>query len=119
MEKEIICTVCPVGCRLKAEYNDDLSRISITGNACKRGERYGKDELTCPKRMVTTTVRLTGVRKTVLSVKTALPVPKEKMSEVLNALAFVTITAPVKRGDIVLKDAAGTGIDVVSTKTVR
>ena len=43
MEKEIICTVCPMGCHITVTGEGD--RVdSITGYTCKRGEEYGKQE---------------------------------------------------------------------------
>ena len=36
--KELICIVCPRGCRLTVDENNDYA---VTGNSCKRGEVYG------------------------------------------------------------------------------
>lgn len=53
-----------------------------------------------------------------VSVKTASDIPKEKMFDIVRALKDVTVQAPVAMGDVVLQDAAGTGVSVIATKNV-
>ena len=53
-----------------------------------------------------------------LPVKTAQEIPKGKIFDCMDALAKVVVKAPVKMGDVVLKDVCGTGIDIVATKTM-
>ncbi len=108
----IICIVCPKGCRLTV----DEKTLAVTGNGCPRGAEYGKNELTHPVRVVTSTVRVEGAAIARCPVKTAGSVPKEKMAGVMRALDGVRLTAPVKRGDIAVADVCGTGVDVMVTR---
>ena len=78
----IICIVCPKGCRLTVDENT----LAVTGNGCPRGAEYGKNELTHPVRVVTSTVRVEGADICRCPVKTAGSVPKEKMFAVMDAL---------------------------------
>ena len=66
MKKEMICIVCPMGCRMTAEQGED-GEIRVTGNTCKRGERHAKAEFTCPMRRLTTTVKIEGAALLVTS----------------------------------------------------
>jgi CxxC motif-containing protein len=91
---------------------------SVSGNTCKRGEDYARKEMTDPRRIVTSTVRVTGGIHPVASVKTAADIPKNKIRECLEQLKDVEIAAPVAIGDVVLGNAAGTGIAVVATKSI-
>ncbi len=115
--RELTCIVCPVGCRLKAEMADGKV-ISVEGNSCKRGAQYAVDELCAPKRMVTSTVRVSGGFLPLVPVKTAQAVPKEKIGEVLAEVCAVQLVAPVKLGQVVLANAAGTGVDVVASRSM-
>ena len=118
-EKLLTCIGCPLGCQItvKTEGNEILS---VTGNTCKRGEVYARKEVTDPTRIVTSTVRITGSsRDTCLPVKTASDIPKAKIFECVKALKGVTVQAPVKTGDIIVKNAAGTGVDFIAAKTVN
>ncbi len=115
--KEMICIVCPVGCRLRAERTGDAVRVA--GNTCPKGERYAAEELTNPTRTVTTSIPVAGGHMALLSVKTKQPVPKAKIPQVLRELSRARAGAPVAVGDVVLHDAAGTGVDVVATRSVR
>ena len=109
---KMICINCPKGCELDVvKQGDD---VVVTGQACPRGEAYGKAELVNPTRMVTGLVRVAGMRKP-LPVKTRAPVPKGKIDDVLFALAQTTVQLPVKIGDVIIPNVAATSIDVVAT----
>ena len=86
----------------------------MTGHTCPRGEAYGRAELENPTRMVTGLVRIAGMRKP-LPVKTKTTIPKGKIDAVLFALHQTTVQLPVKIGDVVVPDVAGTGVDIVAT----
>jgi CxxC motif-containing protein len=115
--REMVCIVCPVGCRLKAERA--AGTVHVTGNICPRGERYAVEEMTNPVRTVTTSVPVSGGHRELLSVKTRTPVPKGAIPAILEELRGVRATAPVKVGDVVLPNAAGTGVDIVATRSIR
>lgn len=115
--KELICIGCPLGCNLTVEM-DGAQVVSVSGNTCKRGDDYARKELTDPRRIVTSTVPVNGGNLPVVSVKTASDIPKEKIRECLCALKGVTLTAPVQIGDVVVKNVADTGVDVIATKSI-
>ena len=109
---KLICINCPRGCEMDVSVADGA--VTVTGNGCPRGEEYARSEVTNPTRMVTGLVRVAGMRKP-LPVKTKVAVPKGKIDEVLFALHQTTVQLPVKIGDVVIPDVAGTGVDVVAT----
>lgn len=114
--KELICIVCPRGCRLKV---DEEKGYAVTGNSCPRGEEYGRNELISPTRTVTSTVRCEGGAYPRCPVKTSAPVPKGRVRAVMAALDGVTLQAPVEMGQAVLSDVCGTGVDVVATRAME
>lgn len=116
-QRELICINCPMGCTLHVELENG-EVLSVSGNTCPRGKAYGESEVTHPVRTVTSIVPVEGGEISMVSCKTASPIPKEKMFEIIEALAEIKATAPVHIGDVLLADAAGTGIDVVATKEV-
>ena len=111
--RELTCIVCPRGCALKVTFADDGSISDISGNACKRGIVYAENECTHPRRTVTTTVKLENGG--VVAVKTSDTVPKEDMFRVMEHVNSVVVTSPVKVGDVIIEDVAGTGVSVVAT----
>lgn len=115
MKRDLICIVCPRGCALQVELEDNKV-VSVTGNACKRGEKYAIDECTNPTRMVTSLVRVTNRKDTMASVKTAAPIPKGKIFELMDLINAKTVEAPVHIGDVILSDVFGT--DVIATKDI-
>lgn len=117
-EREMVCIRCPLGCTLQVELQED-NTVMVTGNQCPRGAEYGRNELTDPRRTVTTTVRRKGSKEAVVSVKTASEIPKGKIKECINVLAGVTLDGPVRIGDVVIKNVAETGVDVVATRNVE
>ncbi|KHS57592.1 MULTISPECIES: DUF1667 domain-containing protein [Terrisporobacter] len=116
MKREITCIVCPKGCQMIVSNID--GQYIVEGNSCIRGAKYGVDEVTSPKRMITSTVRLEGAYLNMLPVKTSVSVPKDLVFEIMNILSTIKITAPVKVGDIIVKNILDTGVDIVSTKTI-
>lgn len=114
--KELICIVCPKGCHLRV---DEEKNYLVTGNSCPRGAEYGKAELLHPVRVVTSTVCCRGGSYPRCPVKTSCPVPKEQMRSVMEAMESVTVTAPVRIGEIVIKDICGTGADLIATRNME
>lgn len=115
--REMICTCCPMGCRLTVD-DSDLNNVKVSGNTCPRGEKYGKEEVICPKRMVTSVVRVEGGDVAMVSVKTKEAIEKSRIFDALAALKGVVVKAPVKIGDVVVGNVLGTGVDFVATKNV-
>lgn len=113
--KNLICIVCPRGCRLTV---DEENGCKVAGNACPRGAEYGKNEILNPVRTLTTTVRIESENMKLCPVRTAKPIPKGKMFEAVKTLNAVSLKAPVKTGDIALKDILGTGADVIVTRDI-
>ncbi len=111
--KQVICICCPKGCHLEV---DDENGYSVTGNACERGADYGKMELVAPTRVITSTVKIKGAAYPRCPVKTAEPIPKALMNDIMRALDSVTLTAPVKVGDVALPNVCDTGVAVVVTR---
>lgn len=117
-QRELTCICCPVGCALTVNIASD-NNVTVTGNRCPRGAAYGEKEVTNPTRIVTSTVRVAGYPDTVVSVKTASDIPKGKITDCMKALAGVTATAPIHVGDVIVKNVADTGVDIVATRSFR
>lgn len=116
-QRELICINCPLGCPLTVSLQDGKV-VKVAGNTCPRGESYARKECTNPTRIVTSTVRVQGGHLPVVSVKTASDIPKGKMEACVKELKNITVPAPVHIGDILLKNAAGTGVNIIATKDV-
>lgn len=114
MKRNMTCIICPRGCSLVAEITD--SGVTVTGNACIKGMQYAIDECTNPVRTVTATVRVSNRADTMASVKTAAPIPKEKMLDVMALLRKTQIKAPAHIGDVIVSNVFGT--DIVITKAI-
>lgn len=116
--KTLTCIGCPMGCALTVERNGN-EVVSVTGNTCKRGDSYARKEVTNPTRIVTSTVKVEGGSIAMVSVKTKEDVPKDKIFACVKALKGVTVKAPVHIGDVLVKNIADTGVDIVATKNVE
>ena len=119
MEKrELICVSCPIGCAITVELDDNGEVLSVTGNTCKRGDSYARQECTHPERMLTSTVKVEGGRLPVVPVKSSLPEPKEMLFDCMKEINKITVKAPVHIGDVVLSNILDTGVDIVATNEV-
>ena len=90
----------------------------IEGNKCKKGAEYAQEEVLNPRRVLTSSVLILGAELPIVSVKTLHPIPKERLFDVLAEIKRTAVKAPIKSGDIVIKNAADTGVDIIATKTV-
>ena len=116
-EKKITCIICPVGCEIKVQINNDRYSI-IKGVKCKKGEEYVKNELYNPKRMLTSTILVECGIWPLVSVKTSQPISKEKIFDVLTEIKNKKIQAPVFIGQKIIKNVLNTGVDILATRTV-
>lgn len=118
---EYTCIVCPRGCHLTAErvVENGVEKIAVTGNFCPRGVKYATEEMTRPMRTVTTSLYVTGGDIAMVSAKTNDTVPKDRIEEVLREASGVVATAPVKVGDVLIENVAGTGRDLVATRNIK
>ena len=112
--RELTCIGCPMGCPLTVEIENNEVK-SVAGNTCKRGEDYAKKEVTNPTRIVTSSVRVKGGDRVSVSCKTKSDIPKSKIFDVARALKDVEAVAPVRIGDVLVEDVAGTGVQIVAT----
>ena len=114
--RELTCISCPMGCQMMVCI--DNGDIRVTGNTCKRGEIYAKKEVTDPRRVVTSSVRVKNGELIRVSVKTETDIPKDKIFDCMADIFKAEAVAPVKIGDIIIENCAGTGIAVVVTRNV-
>ena len=81
--KEFVCISYPMGCHLKVD-DSNKDNIIVTGNTCNRGKIYGINEVTAPKRMVTSSVKVKNGNDLVVSVKTKEAIDKKLIFNVLD-----------------------------------
>lgn len=92
---------------------------TVTGNSCPRGAEYGKTELIDPRRIITSTVRITAKTARRVPVKPSRASRRAGLWMSVKALESIDVKAPVSAGDAVLKDVAGPGVNIVATKSVE
>ena len=116
-KRELICIGCPMGCPMSVTLTEGAVQ-SVEGNTCKRGDDYARREVIAPTRMLTTTLPVLGGDRATVVVKTNGEVPKSLLLDCARALRNVKVTAPVKLGEIVVKNILNTGVDVIAVKEV-
>ncbi|UCH71845.1 MAG: DUF1667 domain-containing protein [Thermoplasmatales archaeon] len=116
--KEIICIICPIGCKIIVKTNGTKFEI-VDGNKCKKGTEYALNDALNPRRMLTSSVLVDYGEWPLVSVKSSSPIPKEKFFSVLKKIKKISIEAPVKSGQIIIKNVENTGINIVATKSVK
>ncbi|HCC47091.1 MAG TPA: hypothetical protein DEQ38_03095 [Elusimicrobia bacterium] len=118
MKRIMTCIECPQGCRL--EIDADGSRvISVSGNKCKRGDKYARQEVQAPLRTLTTSVLTRGLELRMLPVRTSKPIPKGKLLEAMDAVKRLVVTSPVKAGSVVAENFLGLGADLVACRPLN
>ncbi len=113
--EKMICITCPMGCTLEVTHEGE-TLVNVDGNTCARGEAFVKEELTDPRRMVATTVKVKGGLHPLVPVYTEAPFPKPKIFDLLKEIRKVEIEAPVEMNQVVLENPLGEGIDIVASR---
>ena len=116
----LTCIGCPLGCQIEVMMDENDEILLVTGNTCQRGDQYARKEVTAPTRIVTSSVRVYGSKngERMVPLKTASDIPKGKIMEVIRDLRGVSVPCPVRIGDVLFHDVAGTGVDMIATKNV-
>ena len=117
------CTTCPSECLLTVEVEHDANGTvvevrSVTGNNCPRGDKFAHQELTCPMRVLTTTVAVSGGDEALLPVRTAEAIPLALHAQAMDLIRSVVVEVPIRMGDVVLEDLLGTNIDLVASMNI-
>lgn len=118
------CTTCPSECLLTVEVERDadghVAEVRrVTGNSCPRGDKFAHQELTCPMRVLTTTVAVSGGDEVLLPVRTAEAIPLELHAQAMALIRGLAVNAPISMGDIVLPNLLNTGIDLIASMDIN
>lgn len=115
MVKEMTCIVCPNGCNLTVNIGDE---ITVTGNTCKRGEAFGKAEVTNPMRTITSSVRTTFKDTPMVSVRVSDEIPKDMIFKVMDEINKIVLDKRVKHGYKVIENVLNLGVDIIVTSDI-
>ncbi len=118
--KEIICIICPVGCRMTAVRDKSSpSGFLVSENQCKKGEAYGIKELTNPTRVLTTTVKINPGIYNRLPVRINGSIPKNKIFPCMKVINKVEVKAPIKIGSVIIENILNTGCDLIASRSMK
>ena len=117
------CTTCPSECLLTVEVERDadghVAEVrSVTGNNCPRGDKFAHQELTCPVRVLTTTVAVSGGNETLLPVRTADAIPLELHAQAMALIRGLVVNAPIHMGDIILPNLLDTNLNLIASMDI-
>ena len=116
--KVIRCIVCPTGCEIKVKKVPG-KKVTFEGYTCERGLEYAQQEFYEPKRILTTTVRVDKGINPLIPVRTDKPILKDKLKDVLREVAKLKVKAPIKMGDILIKNVLNLDADVIASRDLN
>lgn len=116
MIDRLTCILCPVGCELDVEGSE--GRLEVRGHQCEKGIGFAEQEVFHPLRNLATSVPLEGTEAKMVSVRLSAPIPRDLIFSVLAEIAGLRPAPPVRRGQVLLRDVLGTGVDVLATRSI-
>jgi CxxC motif-containing protein len=117
MIEEVICIMCPLGCRMKVQHGKkEISQVN--GNKCKEGTTYAKKEISFPGRVLTTTVKTESLAVPLLPVRSDKEIPKERLMDCMREIARHRVSGSVESGQTIIKNTLGLGINIVACCTL-
>ena len=120
-EKELICVICPNGCDLKAVTEDGPQMVvkEITGELCEKGPVWAEQELLNPVRTIASSIIVDGGDYPLVSVRTDMAIPLKNISNVMKTIKSAKVKAPIRIGDVLIKDPAGTSCNIIATRHIN
>ena len=118
------CSTCPSECLLTVEVERDANGAvaavrSVAGNSCPRGDKFAHQELTCPVRVLTTTVAVSDGDEALLPVRTAEAIPLALHARAMDLIRGLVVNAPIHMGDVILPNLLDTNIDLVASMDIN
>jgi CxxC motif-containing protein len=117
MSKEVICIMCPLGCRIQVHMKGKKVR-GVEGERCKKGATYAPQEVTFPGRVLTTTVATDNPEMPLLPVRSDKALPKERLIECMKHISRHSVKGPVRLGQTVIENILGLGVDIIACRTI-
>ena len=117
MTRVYTCILCPNSCEITVDYEGKIVR-STQGNKCDKGKEYVTQELTDPKRTVTSSVEVIGGDRPLASVRLTAPISRDQIFPLMEQLQKLTLEAPVEPGQVVMSKVFGTDADLIATSRV-
>lgn len=117
MNQEITCIICPKSCKINVT-KEEGNNIHIEGNECLKGKKYALGEITDPRRIFTSTVKLNNGSIKMLPVRTDLPIRKKDLLKAGELIKDIVVEAPVPFEKIIVKDFIEKGINLIATREI-
>ena len=121
MRKELICVICPKCCQLQAEIQEgqEPTVTDVIGNLCDKGPEWARQEIVNPMRTIASSVLVEQGDFPLVSVRTDSPISLKSIFHVMREIKAVKLKAPVKIGEIVIKNVAGLPCNIIATRDVQ
>ena len=114
MTRVYTCILCPNSCEITVEY-EGKQVLRTEGNKCDKGCEYVTQELTDPKRTVTSSVLVVDGQRPLASVRLTAPISRELIFPLMEKLQTMSLAAPVVAGTVVMEKVFGTDADLITT----
>ncbi|MHA1309894.1 MAG: DUF1667 domain-containing protein [Candidatus Helarchaeota archaeon] len=116
--KIITCIGCPKGCQVKVSKFKN-GNIEAEGYSCKHGKEYAIQEYIDPRRVLTTTIIVKNGILPLIPVRSNQPLPKNKLFECMKEIANIKVPAPIKMGDVLIKNILGLNVDIIASRDLE
>jgi CxxC motif-containing protein len=113
----LTCLLCPVGCEIEAARAE--RGLDVRGHMCEKGVEFATEEILHPKRNLATSVPAGGRPAVMISVRLSAAVPRDMLFPIRAEIAKLRPALPVARGQVLIANVLGAGVDVIATRSVE
>ena len=117
MNREVICIMCPLGCRIEVHVEGQEVK-QVEGERCKKGVKYAQQEVFFPGRILTTTVKTDSPEMPLLPVRSDNAIPRERLIECMKHISKYSVKGSVKLGQTVIENILGLGADIIACRSI-
>ena len=118
MMRNLACTKCAKYCQIEVSWSGDQITF-VRGHQCPIGLEWASSQVVDTKRVVTTSVRVENSPYPMIPVRTSRPVEKAKSLEVIREAGKLSLKAPIRCGQVIARNIAGTNADLIAVKEAQ
>jgi CxxC motif-containing protein len=131
-KNSLVCILCPNSCiinyyieenQTKAEQDQTKAekgtKYKVTGGMCSKGEDYVLSELISPLRVLTSSIKVVGSDKELVSVRTTSGILKETLMQAMDIIKNIKLEKPVCQGEIIIKDFIIEGVNLIASSNSK
>lgn len=112
------CPRCEKACSLQIDFQGN-ELLAVNGHRCPVGIEFAESLFGPPHKIVSVSVSVKGGVYPSVMARTARKIPPDKSMEVIREANRLVVEAPIRTGQVLARNVAGTGSELIAVRDVE